>query len=151
MDQNELDRLLAERPDLQELNPGLMARKRRAQKSKSEPGSPEHLIDQVADYGLPLPAKEVKFHPARKWAIDLGWVLDDGRMIACEIEGGIWQQTKTGRSSGHAHPKRFLKDIEKYNMMALMGWTLIRVTPQMIKDGEAIDWVRKALTGVYSL
>lgn len=146
MDPSDLDLLLQQRPDLRALNPELVARDRRASKSKSEPGTAEHLIDQVADYGLPLPAKEIKFHPVRKWRLDLGWVLDDGRKIACEIEGGIWMQTETGRSKGHAHPKRFEQDIEKYNAAVLMGWELIRVTPEMIKDGSAVEIVIKLLT-----
>ena len=49
------------------------------------------------------------------------------------------------RSKGHAHPERFEEDCEKYNEAALYGWTLIRVTPDMIRDGRAIDWLDRAL------
>ena len=48
--------------------------------------------------------------------------------MACEIEGGIWMQTETGRSKGRPSPT-FEQDCEKYNEPALYGWTLIRVTP----------------------
>ena len=61
--------------------------------------------------------------------------------MACEIEGGIWLQTKTGQSKGHASLKRFESDCEKYNGAALYGWLLIRVTPKMIQDGRALDWL----------
>lgn len=54
-------------------------------------------------------------------------------------------KTKSGYSKGHAHPIRFEKDIEKYNEAALYGWTVIRVTPQMVRDGRAIEWLERAL------
>ncbi|UCC53812.1 MAG: hypothetical protein JSV68_07520 [Anaerolineaceae bacterium] len=54
-------------------------------------------------------------------------------------------KTETGYSKGHAHPERFEKDCEKYNEAALYGWTVIRVTPKMISDGRAIDWLERAL------
>lgn len=100
------------------------------------------LIDKVVAIGLPMPTREYQFHADRRWKLDLAW---RDRLVACEIEGGIWMQTKTGRGKGHAHPKRFLQDVEKYNELALYGWTLIRVTPEMIEDGRALDWLDRAL------
>lgn len=102
----------------------------------------QELIDLVTAAGLPAPVREYKFHAERQWKLDLAW---KEQLVACEIEGGIWMQTKTGRGKGHAHPIRFLQDIEKYNELALYGWTLIRVTPDMIKDGRALDWLDRAL------
>lgn len=102
----------------------------------------QELIGQVAVCGLPAPVREYKFHAERRWKLDLAWAE---RRVACEIEGGIWMQTKTGRGKGHAHPKRFLEDVEKYNELALYGWTLIRVTPEMVEDGRALDWLERAL------
>ncbi|MCI0731816.1 MAG: hypothetical protein L0332_34550 [Chloroflexi bacterium] len=54
-------------------------------------------------------------------------------------------QTSTGRSKGHGHPVRFAGDCEKYNEATLLGWRLIRVTPEMIAGGQAIDWLKRAL------
>lgn len=100
------------------------------------------LLSQIAAAGLPAPRLEYVFHAQRKWRFDLCW---KDRLVACEIEGGIWMQTETGRSKGHAHPKRFLQDIDKYNEAALYGWTLIRVTPAMIRDGRALELLKRAL------
>lgn len=102
----------------------------------------QELIDRLAAHGMPSPVREYVFHAERKWRLDLAW---HDKLVACEIEGGIWMQTKTGRGKGHAHPKRFLQDVEKYNELALYGWTLIRVTPEMIEDGRALDWLDRAL------
>ena len=102
----------------------------------------QELINQVAVYGLPAPVREYKFHAKRRWKLDLAW---KEKRVACEIEGGIWMQTKTGRGKGHAHPVRFEQDIEKYNELELRQWTLIRVTPKMIEDGRALDWLERAL------
>lgn len=102
----------------------------------------QELINKATAVGLPAPAREYQFHAERKWRLDLAW---KEKLVACEIEGGIWMQTTTGRGKGHAHPKRFLEDVEKYNELALYGWTLIRVTPEMIKDGRALEWLDRAL------
>jgi len=100
------------------------------------------LLEQIALAGLPEPIKEYRFHANRQWRFDFCW---RPQLVACEIEGGIWLQTKTGRSKGHAHPERFESDCEKYNEAALYGWLLIRVTPAMIRDGRALDWLERAL------
>lgn len=102
------------------------------------------LLEEIRLAGLPEPIQEFTFHANRKWRFDFCWRLE-GNLVACEVEGGIWMQTETGRSKGHAHPERFEQDCEKYNEAALYGWTIIRVTPTMIRDGRAIDWLERAL------
>ncbi len=102
------------------------------------------LLEQIQLAGLPVPLREYTFHANRQWRFDFCW-REDGNLVACEIEGGIWMQTSTGRSKGHAHPERFERDCEKYNEAALYGWTIIRVTPAMIRDGRALDWLERAL------
>ncbi len=100
------------------------------------------LLDQIRLAQLPAPQVEYAFHANRQWRFDFCWKQ---HLVACEIEGGIWLKTKKGYSKGHAHPERFEKDIEKYNEAALYGWTVIRVTPQMVRDGRAIEWLERAL------
>lgn len=102
------------------------------------------LLEKIKAAGLPAPDREYTFHAERQWRFDLCW-KPYGKLVACEVEGGIWMQTKTGRGKGHAHPLRFLSDCEKYNEAALYGWVVIRVTPEMITDGRAIDWLERAL------
>ncbi|EJW93329.1 hypothetical protein EVA_18564, partial [gut metagenome] len=64
--------------------------------------------------------KEFKFHPTRRWRFD--YALPEYK-IALEVEGGVW----TG--GRHTSPKGFLGDMEKYNTATLMGWRVLRTTP----------------------
>ena len=43
--------------------------------------------------------------------------------VFLEIEGAVW----TG--GRHVNPSGYLKDIEKYNAAAVLGWRMIRCTP----------------------
>lgn len=79
--------------------------------------------------------REVAFAPPRKWRFDFA---DTDRMVAIEVEGGQW-------TGGHRHGGQFDAECEKYNEAALLGWTVIRVTPGMIEDGRAIDVIQRAL------
>jgi very-short-patch-repair endonuclease len=76
-------------------------------------------------YNLPVPVREYKFHPVRKWRIDYCWP-DPNFLLAIEIEGGVWQAGRHTRGSG------FVNDMEKYNAMAEFGWTLLRYEPKHI-------------------
>lgn len=73
--------------------------------------------------GLGKPEKEYRFHPTRKWRFD--YAFPDEK-IALEVEGGIWTR---GR---HTRGKGVLGDMTKYNEAAIMGWTLLRTTPDQL-------------------
>ena len=95
----------------------------------------EKLISLIKLEALPPPVEEYRFHPTRKWRFDFYWPEFN---FACEVEGGIWI------SGRHNRPISFIKDAEKYNEAALMGIKVIRVTDKHIKDGSAINWIRRA-------
>jgi len=90
---------------------------------------------QLLEAGL-LGEREYKFHPIRRWRIDYAW---PEYMLAVEIEGAIWTQGRHTRGSG------FLKDLEKYNTLTLLGWRLLRFSGEWVKHGSAIEAVRFAL------
>lgn len=90
----------------------------------------------IAFHGLPTPIPEYRFHPSRRWRFDFAW---PERMIALEIEGGVWQ------SGRHTRPSGFLGDIEKYNAAAAMGWRVFRCTPADIKSGKAAAMMREVI------
>lgn len=73
--------------------------------------------------GIPIPEREYKFHPTRKWRLDFAW---PEYRLAVEIEGGAY---KKGR---HNRPVGFIKDMEKYNSLTLSGWYLLRFIPDKI-------------------
>lgn len=84
----------------------------------------------IAKLGLPEPVTEYRFWPGRKFAIDFAW---PDLKIAVECEG-----------RGHALHYNFASDMEKYNELACLGWTLIRIEPRHFKGGHAEWWLRRA-------
>jgi very-short-patch-repair endonuclease len=83
---------------------------------------------------LPDFKREYKFHPIRKWRIDFCW---PDYFLAVEIEGGVWI------SGRHTRPTGFIKDKEKYNEVAKLGFCLLRFTPSEIKKGIALNEIKK--------
>lgn len=79
---------------------------------------------------------EYEFHGVRKWKFDLAW---PDYMIAVELEGGAWSQ---GR---HTRGKGFTDDCFKYNVAAIMGWTVLRGEKTLIKSGKLLKMLEWAL------
>jgi len=75
---------------------------------------------------------EYKFHAERKWRFD--YVILSHK-IAIEVEGGVWSNGRHTRGSG------FVKDMEKYNEAARLGYRLIRVQPQELLTGYTISLI----------
>lgn len=96
------------------------------------------LLSQIRLAGLPEPDRELVFHAVRKWRFDFSW-KGHGRLVACEVDGGVYSG---GR---HTRGKGYEGDCEKLNEASLYGWLVLRVTPNMIKDGRALDWIERAL------
>ena len=96
------------------------------------------LLQHLKEHKIPSPEIEYTFAPGRKWRFDMAW---PGGKLAVEIEGGMWIG---GR---HTRPSGYLKDLEKYNRAAILGWKLLRVTYDQIEDGSAADLIRQAWWG----
>lgn len=94
------------------------------------------LLQQIAMLKLPEPQMEYRFCPERKWRADLAW---PELKVIVEIEGGVWTN---GR---HIRGKGFIGDIEKYNRAAILGYRLLRFTPEMVKDQTAVSEIMEAL------
>lgn len=94
------------------------------------------LDRQCLAVGLPAPATELRFAPPRRWRFDFAW---PAYKLACEVEGAIWTRGRHSRGAGME------KDMEKYNAAALQGWTVLRVSTGMVKDGRALQAVEAAL------
>ena len=77
---------------------------------------------------------EFKFHPTRKWRSDYAFPI---HRLLIEIEGGTWI------SGRHNHPGSILKDFEKYNEAAIEGYQILRFTPQQVRNGEAVDTIKR--------
>lgn len=85
---------------------------------------------------LPELTAEYKFHPNRKWRFD--YVMLD-KMLAIEIEGGAWTGGRHTRGSG------FVKDMEKYNAAAELGYRILRFTPAEARSGKAANRLAEVL------
>lgn len=79
---------------------------------------------------IPLPEPEYHFAPPRKWRFDYAWPR---LKIALEVEGGVWIRGRHTRGAG------FLKDIEKYNTAASLGWLVLRTIPDDLYSDATLD------------
>jgi hypothetical protein len=86
--------------------------------------------------GLPEPVREYRFHDTRRWRFDFAW---PEYQVAAEVEGGVFTKGRHTRGPG------FVKDCEKYNEAALLGWIVLRFPSPMISSGEALAMLERAL------
>lgn len=89
-----------------------------------------------AAFGLPVPLAEHRFNPERRWRFDYAWIE---QKVALEVEGGVWSG---GR---HARGKGFLGDMEKYNSATLLGWRVLRCTPDSLLTLATIKMLKGTL------
>jgi hypothetical protein len=87
--------------------------------------------------------REYRFHPTRKWRCDAALPDDDVR-VCVEYDGFVGASQGYG-NVGHTSINGMKRDGEKANELALMGWILIRVNAETVKNGKAIEWVIRAL------
>lgn len=104
--------------------------------ARERPDLEADLLARIAEAGLPTPIREYPFLPRRRYRADCAW--PDARVL-CEVEGGIWAGGRHVRGAGYS------EDCRKYSLAAIEGWVVVRVTGDMIKDGTAIDLLRRAL------
>ena len=84
------------------------------------------------------PTREYRFHPTRKWRFDYAI---PALKIAIECDGGIWTH---GR---HVSPTGFLRDMEKFNAAAELGWAILKFTPDQLVSHDAIATIRATIAG----
>ncbi len=99
---------------------------------------PKLLLEQISNTDLPTPVQEHKFHPTRKWRFDLAFLKEK---LAVEVEGGIWIYGRHNRAS------TYFKDMEKYNNACLLGWYVLKLSTDMVKNGEGIEIINKFFEG----
>lgn len=87
--------------------------------------------------------REFRFHSERRWRFDCAVPR---RKLAFEYEGAVFTAGRHSRGAG------IVKDAEKYNEAALLGWTVIRLTSkdfrsvnkQKVLKQSALDWILRA-------
>lgn len=113
---------------------------KRSGKSKTKTKSTAPQTDMFtvlcrSDLGVEC-VKEYRFHNTRKWRFD--YAIPEHK-IAIEVEGGVW----TG--GRHTSPKGFLGDMEKYNTATVMGWRVLRTTPDKLLTNETLTMIENAI------
>lgn len=83
------------------------------------------------------PIKEYKFHPTRRWRFDYAFI--DSK-VAIEIDGGVWISGRHNRASG------YVKDMEKFNQAAMLGWRVLKFKPDEINNNETYDIIKKTIS-----
>lgn len=81
------------------------------------------------------PIPEFSFHPIRRWRFD--FAIPE-LSIAIEVEGGVWTYGRHNRAEG------FLRDMEKYNAAAALGWVILRCQPNGLLAEEFLALVGRA-------
>ena len=74
----------------------------------------------------------------RKWRFDFAFD-PEGAKVALEVQGGIFTQ---GR---HTRGAALLKEMEKLNTAASLGWRVLYSTPDNLCMTETIDFVKEAV------
>ncbi len=91
------------------------------------------LEQQIFSAGLPQPQTEWYAVDGRNWRLDFAW---PDRKLGIEVQG-----------YAHRIKGRFEADIEKRAILMLKGWKIMEVSGKSIKDGVAIEWVKRLLEG----
>jgi very-short-patch-repair endonuclease len=84
---------------------------------------------------LPPPGRQFRFAVAlgRKYAFDFCW---QDRMLAVEIDGSV-----------HRIKGRFRGDLERHNLAQLLGWRVLRFSPDDVKSGRALGVLEALFAG----
>lgn len=96
----------------------------------------ENFAFQCKALKLPVPQREFKFHPERRWRTDFAW---PDRKVLLEVEGGLFVN---GR---HSRGKGMEADMEKYNAAAAMGYFVFRFSERAVNNGEAVKFIESVL------
>lgn len=89
----------------------------------------------LTDFKIEYPfAREVD----RGFRWDIAFVDDK---LAVEVDGGIWSK------GAHGHPLTILRNMEKRNWAARLGWRCLAFSTKQVKTGEAVAFVYETLTG----
>ena len=91
------------------------------------------FLQSLLELGYPV-RLEHRFHSSRRWKFDVA-LLEV--LIAVEIDGGGWVHGAHHRKKGRDN------DNEKDAEAQILGWRVIRVGWEHVKDGQALTLVRR--------
>lgn len=86
----------------------------------------------ISRFNLRQPERQYRFHPIRRWRFDFAW---PDKKLAVEIDGGVWVGGRHVRGGG------FIKDCDKLNEAAALGWRVLRFTSHHLTDAAIIETI----------
>lgn len=89
----------------------------------------DRFAQQIRAMQLPVPDREVTFHPSRRWRFDFAW---PEFMVAVEVEGLTFAGGRHQRLAGYE------ADAEKYAEAMRLGWGVLRLSPTQVRTGAGV-------------
>lgn len=89
------------------------------------------------EHGIAEPMYELQFAAPRRWRMDLAWIVPV--RLCLEVQGGLFVQ------GAHVRGTHLLREYEKLNEAAAMGFRVLFVTPDQLCMKETADLVRRCL------
>lgn len=77
--------------------------------------------------------REFCFSPRRRWRFDFA---HPSSRVGIELDGGLWL-----RRGGHTSGAGAARDREKDFSAIMLGWSVIRLTPEMAKDRTVLQGI----------
>lgn len=90
-------------------------------------------------------ARELRGPTGRKrmFRFDFAWAR---QKIAAEVDGGRYMVRRNRQGQAIPIGQHMTEsDYEKLNSAAILGWRVLRFTPQHIRTGKAVQWLREVL------
>lgn len=127
------------------LDPSLIrALNNKGRRRRVAPASGEARDVLLRDIGLlKLPTPEIEYpfasEQGRRYKFDVAW---PAFRVAVEIEGLIYSNAGDNQLSGrHVSVTGFTRDCLKYGLAFSLGWSVVRCTSKMARDGTALKWL----------
>jgi very-short-patch-repair endonuclease len=102
----------------------------------------EDLFQEMKLYGLPMPERQFRFHPTRRWAADFCFV--DAKIIV-EVSGGLYV---TGR---HNRGAQMEQEYEKINEAQKLGYRVFMFGPKACRAKKRTNESSQALKFLYEV
>ncbi len=96
---------------------------------------PEIVTAHLKEFGIAEPVYEYKFHPTRRWRLDLAW---PDKKVAVEVQGGIFV------SGRHSRGAALLKEWEKLNTAAMNGWRILYCQPKDLCTSATAFFIKES-------
>ncbi len=102
----------------------------------------QELLFQIKVARLPVPVTQYLWHPTINYRADL---LFERERLIVEVDGGVYL-----RHGHHNSGKGYEYDRRRDAEALTLGYLVLRVTPGMVKDGSAIEYVERVLHAIWA-